>query len=273
MGIGGDGAASSTVLAVSPHLDDAALSMGATLAELGAQSFDVHVLSLFHAVPQDDLSRPAVTFHRACGLPLDSSAGLVRRREDERALGELGATPHYAGLSDAIYRRRSDGSWLCSHDLGAFDPDLPDEVELVEEAGNAVRRLAEELDPCLVLTCAGLGGHVDHRRTRSAVTDGAEGLGLTVLLWEDLPYAADGSGGSIHGEALLHLPGASAWDAKWRAVSRYRSQVRALWPPGTDWRGLLGGHAARLGGPGPAELAWVSPATRRSSKGMRGPAR
>jgi hypothetical protein len=41
------------VLAISPHLDDAALSVGATLADFSARGADLEVLTLFAGVPRE----------------------------------------------------------------------------------------------------------------------------------------------------------------------------------------------------------------------------
>ncbi|MGH3829147.1 MAG: PIG-L deacetylase family protein [Pseudonocardiaceae bacterium] len=57
------------VLAVSPHLDDAALSAGATLADLAARGVDVQVCTLFTGAPHEPLSAVARAFHARCDLP------------------------------------------------------------------------------------------------------------------------------------------------------------------------------------------------------------
>lgn len=98
------------VLAVSPHLDDAALSVGATLANLAAHGTDVQVVTLFAGVPDEELSTVACAFHVNCRLPADSSAVALRLDEDLAAMDELGARPHHCGFLDAVYRRASDGS-------------------------------------------------------------------------------------------------------------------------------------------------------------------
>lgn len=245
-----------TVLAVSPHLDDAALSIGATLAELNASAFDVHVLTLFTAVPPGPMSLAARMFHRNCGLPCDSSTEPVRRCEDEEAMCELGATPHHAGLPDAVYRRRPDGEWLCQHERGMFDEALPAEPRVLLEVEDAVQSLAQQLRPSLVLTCAAAGGHVDHRITKSSVLGVAGALDLRVLLWEDLPYAVGEVVATSGRSALTRFPRPQAWDAKWRAVARYSSQTRMLWPPELDWRAVLERHARHRGDDHRAELLW-----------------
>ncbi|MGH3427279.1 MAG: PIG-L family deacetylase, partial [Mycobacteriales bacterium] len=62
------------VLAISPHLDDAALSVGATLAEFSARGTDVEVLTIFAGAPHNPLTDTARAFHAKCGLPPDATA-------------------------------------------------------------------------------------------------------------------------------------------------------------------------------------------------------
>jgi hypothetical protein len=57
------------VLAISPHLDDAALSVEATLADLATHSADIHGVTLFAGTPTEPLSIVARTFHTTCACP------------------------------------------------------------------------------------------------------------------------------------------------------------------------------------------------------------
>ncbi|MDA8391968.1 MAG: PIG-L family deacetylase [Actinomycetota bacterium] len=95
------------VLAVSPHLDDAVLSAGATLAALVAAGRPVTVLTVFAGDPGPALSPVAERHHARCGLGVDAVER--RRAEDRAALTRLGADPRHGALADAVYRRRADG--------------------------------------------------------------------------------------------------------------------------------------------------------------------
>ncbi len=57
------------VLAISPHLDDAALSAGATLADFAARGANVDVVTLFAGTPHEPLSAVNRAFHAKCGSP------------------------------------------------------------------------------------------------------------------------------------------------------------------------------------------------------------
>ncbi|MBV8541155.1 MAG: PIG-L family deacetylase [Pseudonocardiales bacterium] len=240
------------VLAVSPHLDDAALSAGATLADFAIRGADVHVVTLFAGAPHEPISPVARAFHVRGGLPQDASAVALRSAEDRAAMDQLGARTHHRGFLDAIYRRTPEGRWLCGHDQAMFD-ELPlDQGDLRGEVCRDVRRILAAIDPDLVLTCAAVGDHVDHRLTRAAVLDAAAGARAPVLLWEDLPYAI----GRPPPPALSETPAArsDAWERKWRAIACYPTQIRMLWPAHVDWAAQLRSHAETRGQGSPAEL-------------------
>ncbi len=230
---------SPTVLAVSPHLDDAVLSAGATLAQLSLDGWDVEVCTVFAGVPTHPLSRVAQSFHADCSQGDDAIEH--RRDEDAVAVAMLGAAARHWPFLDAVYRRRTASWWLCEHDLAMFDPVLPAEPDLTRVI---TARVEELLTPstALVLTCATVGGHVDHRLTRDAVQAALRPAGPRCLLWEDLPYAL---GQPKLSEAPARMPPIRdhAWTLKYRAVASYASQLRMLWPAGRDWRGELDDHA------------------------------
>jgi len=83
------------VLAVSPHLDDAVLSAGVTLAAMAAEGSRVVVCTVFSGIPKPSFSALAEDFHAACGLGAD--AVVVRQAEAHRPLARLDG--HFANLT------------------------------------------------------------------------------------------------------------------------------------------------------------------------------
>lgn len=240
------------VLAISPHLDDAALSAGATLADYAAAGSEVHVCSLFAGVPHEPLSSIARGFHNKCGLPPNASALTVRINEDQEAMEELGVRAHRSGFLDAVYRRGSDDGWLCRHERAMFDDQPLDRDNLLAEIIRDVSSVLASVSPDLVLTCAAVGGHVDHRLTRTAVSQVVRRARVPMLLWEDLPYGV--AAPAIAQEwPLAHPAPPDAWTRKWRAIGCYRTQVHMLWPEETDWMLELLTHAKLRGHGHPAE--------------------
>jgi LmbE family N-acetylglucosaminyl deacetylase len=238
-----------TILAVSPHLDDAVLSAGARLNSLSRAGHDVVVLTVFAGIPEPPFSQTASQVHQQWGLASNQIA--TRRDEDRRAMDHLGLGILHADFLDAIYRRRLDGSWLMA---GNHPPshyaDYP-EPELDATLGKDIATAIHMLAPDRVLTCAAVGNHVDHRRTRDAVIRAADGTGITVQLWEDMPYG-------LWTQRLPPLPGSktvltrlaepagdAAWRAKCHAIELYASQQPMLWQ-GRPFRPLLSSHARAI---------------------------
>jgi LmbE family N-acetylglucosaminyl deacetylase len=163
------------VLAVSPHLDDAVLSAGATLAAMAAEGSRVVVCTVFSGIPKPPFSALAEDFHAACGLGAD--AVVVRQAEDFQALAAIGAESLHLGFLDAVYRRHGD-DWLCERRDALQSVDLPTEPALAAEVERALSAVIAELAPSWILTCAALGGHVDHRTTCTATIRAAAGRDL-----------------------------------------------------------------------------------------------
>lgn len=177
-------AARPVVLAVSPHLDDAAFSAGALLAGLAARGADVRVLTVFTAGGPDPQG-----FALACqtdkGLAPDVDYMALRRAEDDTAMAALGAESVHLGLDEAPHRGYDSAAALFGPVL-AGDETTPDDV-----CGALEQELArpDMPPPDLVLGPAALGDHVDHRHVRDALDMLSHRHGLAVVRWDDLPYA------------------------------------------------------------------------------------
>lgn len=247
--------ADGSLLVVSPHLDDAVLSVGASLAAASEAGHSVIVCTVFAGAPPTPLSEGATVFHSHCALGDD--AVLVRREEDRAAVGGLGGQPVHLEFLDAIYRRVDDG-WLCRRPGAVFDPLLPDEPMIRSDVTAQLTSLIAAVQPAMVWTCAAVGGHVDHRVVRDATIAACEGKLRALALWEDVPYAI-GKKTPCSADLITavdvrprHL------QRKLAAVARYRSQVRVLWGDGGAWQDDLLAHAERRRTSGAPEPLWPS---------------
>ena len=160
------------VLAVSPHLDDAVFSVGATLARLADAGHEVTVLTCFTASVPDPTG-----FALACqtdkGLPPEVDYLALRREEDRAATAVVGAAPVHLPLAEAPHRGYGSAPAL-------FAGVRPDDL-----AWQDVRAALHARDADLWLAPQGLGGHVDHLQVVRAVA----ALGRPTLWWRDAPYA------------------------------------------------------------------------------------
>lgn len=167
------------VLAVSPHLDDAVFSAGATLARLADAGHDVTVLTCFSG----SVAAPA-GFALACqtdkGLAADVDYMALRRDEDRAATGVLAATPVHLPFLEAPHRGYDSAPALFA---GVRPADL---------VWQAVLEALQACDADLWLAPQGLGGHVDHLQVVRAVA----ALERPTLWWRDTPYALRQPGAS-----------------------------------------------------------------------------
>ncbi|WP_432510529.1 PIG-L deacetylase family protein [Kineococcus sp. SYSU DK001] len=172
------------VLAVSPHLDDAAFSAGALLTGLAAAGAQVHVVTVFTATVPDPTG-----FALACqtdkGLAPDVDYMAVRRAEDAAAMAELGARGHHLPLPEAPHRGYGSAAELFGA-VAPGDEDCPAAVGAALGVFLDGGSLDGPVD--LLLGPQGLGDHVDHRHVRTAVDALAVRRGLPLARWADTPY-------------------------------------------------------------------------------------
>lgn len=244
------------ILAVSPHLDDAVMAVGATLAALVEASQPTVVCTVFAGEPVPPFSPVAAAFHADCALGDDAVAD--RRSEDLRAVAELGGEAAHLDFLDAIYRRHGDG-WLCVQSGANFDLTLPDEPELRRDVASELSKIVATLDPVGVWVCAAIGGHVDHRIVREATEIVCRVKGRELRFWEGLPYAI-GTSSIIVPPSFRPLEvRAEHLARKLSAVEHYKSQLRMLFPHDEDWRQAFVDHAdIRQATYGAPELLWSS---------------
>jgi len=241
------GSRSTTV--VSPHLDDAVLSLGASIARMARRGADVAVLTVFGCDP--DSAATTKGWDARAGFLTEGEAALARREEDAEACALLGARSVSLPFGSVDYQRHGD--------------------ELAVR--QAVLDRVSDRDALLLLPGSPLT-HPDHAWLVRALL--AAGLPVRKLgFYAEQPYTARG-GGHVRPAApgwLEELLGvALAFDctragvgellAKRRAIRRYRSQLPLLALTGRDLpleRFLLAEW--RMGGEG---VAWL-PATARDT--------
>ena len=173
------------VLALSPHLDDAAFSAGALLASLAGAGRDVAVATCFtRSVRRPTGFALACQTDKGYGPEVDYMA--LRREEDARACRRLGVGYAHWDLLEAPHRGYDSPAALFAGvraDDGAV-------------AGALAQRLRDALRvyrPDVVLYPLCIGDHVDHLQVARAVDEVRAGDGATEtrwLRWFDQPYLA-----------------------------------------------------------------------------------
>ena len=167
-----------TILALSPHLDDAVFSAGAALAARAGAGEPVVLATLFTG----NVQRP-VGFALACqldkGLAPEIDYMALRRGEDDDACAVLGVRPEHRPLLEAPHRGYNSAAAL-------FEPPLAGDPA-VEPLRREVAALLEAHAPDEVWAPRALGGHVDHVLIHRAVRRAAPRS--RIVWWTDWPYA------------------------------------------------------------------------------------
>jgi LmbE family N-acetylglucosaminyl deacetylase len=91
------------VVVVSPHLDDAALSLGAAVSHASRTGARVRVLTVFAGDPDSEAA--AGPWDERAGFRTAGEAARTRREEDRRACAILGAEPVWLPYPDHQYER------------------------------------------------------------------------------------------------------------------------------------------------------------------------
>ena len=168
-----------TVLVVSPHLDDAVLSLGGSIAAWSAAGHRVAIASVYTTGPA--LGELAPSMRKFADYA-------TRRAEDAAACAVVGAETHRLEQVERAFRK----PYLTGWSFFATPADRDGFSRL-----GAVTRVLEatlaELVPDRILIPLGIGNHVDHVETLVAATDAVIARGWLERVWfyEDF-YALSG---------------------------------------------------------------------------------
>ena len=139
---------------LSPHLDDAVISVGGTIARAAAEGREVTVATVYTSGPRRDMVPRA--FRRLLIYE-------QRKREDFDAITSLGAAPLWLDFHERATCRPSL-HWK----LGVFNLPLPASLQAFERLTPIQERISSLISgspDAAVLVPFGVGAHVDHVET------------------------------------------------------------------------------------------------------------
>jgi LmbE family N-acetylglucosaminyl deacetylase len=230
---------------LSPHLDDAALSCGGTIARQAAAGEPVLVLNICSGAPAPGsaFSPFAQEQHRRWDLP-PNAVVLRRHAEDAAALHILGAAGHGLGLLDAIYRM--PGAYV--DDATLFGAVAADDA-LADQLRAALPDLLAANPGAQIYAPLGVGNHVDHQAA-FGVAAALAAAGAPVACYEDFPYVA--RAGALQARlATLRLAGpprpidiAATLGQKIAAIGAYASQLAVLFGGAEAMAAAVRAHGA-----------------------------
>ncbi len=230
------------LLILSPHLDDAVLSVGGIMERSINSGVAVFAGTIFTADANEAvISSPRVKeLHSLWGL--GDNPTRIRREEDIAAVQSLGSDYIHGNLPDAIYRTDKDGEALYPTTKAVFSEPSPK-----DEVWQAVRGLLEEwlngIKPGIVLCPLAVGRHVDHVITSEAFRRLKSAEKPDIFLYEDMPYSA-GFSPSASPDTVDNAISRSRWavgpairvpvdtEKKVAAILKYKSQLAELFPHG-----------------------------------------
>jgi LmbE family N-acetylglucosaminyl deacetylase len=200
------------VVVVSPHLDDAVLSLGAAMAAWVRDGARVELLTVFAGDPES--TAPAGGWDSRGGFATEGEAVRARRAEDDGASAALGVMPVRLGFGYQDYDRHGD-----EREIGRAVVTAIGSADVVLLPGSPLSHPDHEL---LVRTI--VGAPLDARR-----------LGF----YAEQPYTQRAGGRPVLPQFLaaeyegsfVLVPVRTAWRdrlAKYRAVRTYRSQLPLL---------------------------------------------
>ena len=221
------------VVVVSPHLDDAVLSVGGTIFGLTEAGAEVSIVTVFGGDPA--ALTPPSYWDASRGSGTQGEAVYRRRREDELAATELRA-------------RTTALPWPDSGYAGRRDPDA-----IWAELGPLVQTADLTLLPGWPLN------HGDHRYATTLVLDRLD-HGAPIVFYAEQPYAAEPLvvlKGIVRNRTVAPLRHAYGSEITWRrrpldvaeraaqqrAAARYSGELKNL-----GLRGRWGAFARRLSG-------------------------
>jgi LmbE family N-acetylglucosaminyl deacetylase len=150
---------SAPTVVLSPHLDDAVLSVWSVVGDAG----DAEIVNVFAGVPEDG---PPPRWDRLAGAESRRAHMEARLEEDRAALELAGRSAVYLPFLDRHYRREGPGAG-----------------EVAEAIDASVAAAS------LVYAPVGIGGHEDHVMVRDVALHLSRRSGIPVRLYAELPYA------------------------------------------------------------------------------------
>jgi len=237
-----------TAVALSPHLDDAAFSCGGLLAMLRDAGWRTVVATIFtRSVIQPTGFALACQLDKGLDATVDYMA--LRRAEDAVACAGLDAEPRWLDFAEAPHRGYDSAPAL-------FGP-IHDDVW--RDISPAIAAILAELQPDLVLSPSGMGGHVDHRHVIRAalplVPAAQHGF------YRDTPYAIRNPHAPLHvdigGLVCAVVDIAAGLDRKIAASTAYGSQVGFQFGGAVPAGSALRQFAWAEGGAFPAETFYA----------------
>lgn len=167
------------VLVLSPHLDDAAFSLGPYLAEIA--SFKQVIVATAFTKSVRILSDFALACQLDKNLKSDVDYMDIRRQEDTEWAKRIGVQVVHGSLPEAPHRG------YCS--AQALFGDFIESDKIATHLNKWLENLVFALDPSIIFCPFGIGNHVDHVWINRIASQSSKIL-VPIFFFKDQPYAS-----------------------------------------------------------------------------------
>ena len=222
---------------ISPHLDDAIYSCGATIHNLTKKNKTVCVVTVFSGLPEfGELSEFAADIHERWQQDTENAEHpvLVRQREDTNACKLLGADFIHLNYLDCIYRKNQD-QWLYDSEESLFGPLHEEDSKLsltIQEEISELDGIGPETN---IYAPLALGEHVDHNLVYQSMKNSEF---QNIHFYEDYPYAENYP---LLDEEIGQRLSKSEFpvnledvESRIQAMGKYESQISTFWKDKTE---------------------------------------
>ncbi len=223
------------IFVISPHFDDAVLSVGTLLYSLKGTS-NVTVINVFSKGHEGPYTLSAKKFLLKCGFR--SAQDMYRKRdiEDKEALNNICAKQINLGFTDAIFRTKKEKSLLSifwaefNHIYPTYRFHILKKISKSDYVIKPLRKLLKKhiSKNSIIFVPLGIGNHVDHVIARKV----SEKLFKNVIYYSDFPY-------NLYSNNLASVPqnykGIEVKvkkTIKTKQINFYSSQITSLFPNG-----------------------------------------
>lgn len=164
------------ILVLSPHLDDAVLSLGSHIIKWKKEGKKIKVITVFNRFGnEENIPSYSKNYLRKSGFDTIAEFEDARNREDRRAMKMMGVDYENWGFVDAGFR----GIYGTRGKLLSGVIDKRDKV-LIKRIEEKIKKLKSDL----LLVPFGVGGHVDHLIVKKV----AEEMRININYYLESPY-------------------------------------------------------------------------------------
>jgi LmbE family N-acetylglucosaminyl deacetylase len=248
------------ILVLSPHPDDAPLSLGGWIHQRTQSGDQVTILTAMSADPALPLPSSPIIAELHARWAAGQQPSEARRAEDSAAARVVGAEIAFLSITDCIYRTESHGNALYQSEASLFSVPHPDDPALPVPA--TLRDLVSAAD--VLIAPLTVGGHVDHRIVQAwALELWHSGVVKDLRFFTDYPYAenVEALNSALERIALPLQPDVIALTefdvrAKINAIACYHSQISTFWSSVNAMETTICSYLTGGGQHDPSETLW-----------------